>query len=58
MNFQGRALLPIFFNNPFDTLNVLKTLELAEVVAERSMQKMDGLELLKRFKMISLQAMA
>jgi DNA-binding NtrC family response regulator len=38
------------FNNPFDALNVIKTLEWAVVVAEQSMQKMDGLEFLKRVR--------
>jgi DNA-binding NtrC family response regulator len=38
------------FNNPVDALSVIKTLKWAAVVADRSMQKMDGLEFLKRVR--------
>jgi DNA-binding NtrC family response regulator len=46
--FKDEPYYVFSFNNPFDALNVIKTLEWAVVVAEQSMQKMDGLELLKR----------
>ncbi|MEJ2656097.1 MAG: response regulator [Desulfobacterales bacterium] len=36
------------FDNPLDALNVINTLEWAVVVADRSMQNMDGLEFLKK----------
>ncbi|MGB5991855.1 MAG: response regulator, partial [Desulfobacterales bacterium] len=37
-----------FSDNPLNALNVTKTLEWAVVVADQSMQNMDGLEFLKR----------
>jgi DNA-binding NtrC family response regulator len=46
--FKDEPYYVFSFNNPFDALNVIKTLEWAVVVAEQSMQKMDGLEFLKR----------
>jgi DNA-binding NtrC family response regulator len=46
--FKDEPYYVFSFNNPFDALNVIKTLEWAVVVAEQSMQKMDGVELLKR----------
>jgi DNA-binding NtrC family response regulator len=46
--FKNEPYYVFSFNNPFDALNVIKTLEWAVVVAEQSMQKMDGLEFLKR----------
>ena len=45
------------FNNPFDALKVIKTLEWAVAVVERSMRKMDGLEFLKRVRADSPQTM-
>lgn len=38
------------FDNPLDALKVIRTLEWAVVVADRSIQKMDGLEFLKRVR--------
>ena len=38
------------FANPLDALKVIRTLEWAVVVADRSIQKMDGLEFLKRVR--------
>ena len=38
------------FNNPLDALSVIKSLEWAVVVADRSMEKMDGLEFLKKVR--------
>ena len=38
------------FDNPFDALKVTKTLEWAVVVADQSMQNIDGLEFLKRIQ--------
>ena len=46
--FKDEPYYVFSFNNPFEALNVIKTLEWAVVVAEQSMQKMDGLEFLKR----------
>ncbi|MDH4206310.1 MAG: response regulator [Desulfobacteraceae bacterium] len=45
------------FDNPFDALKVTKTLEWAVVVADKSMQNMDGLEFLKRFQAQSPRTM-
>ncbi len=45
------------YDNPLDALGVIKSLEWAVVVVERSMQKMDGLEFLKRVKANSPQTM-
>lgn len=41
------------FNNPSDALSVIKTLEWAVVIAEQSMQKMNGMEFLKRVRVNS-----
>ena len=41
------------FDNPFDALKVIRSLEWAVVVANRSIPKMDGLEFLKRVKAVS-----
>lgn len=38
------------FDNPLDALKVIRTLEWAVVVADRSIPKMDGLEFLKRVR--------
>jgi len=38
------------FDNPLDALKVIRTLKWAVVVADRSIQKMDGLEFLKRVR--------
>ena len=38
------------FDNPLDALSVIKSLEWAVVVADRSMEKMDGLEFLKKVR--------
>ncbi len=38
------------FENPVDALSVIKSLEWAVVVAERSIPRMDGLEFLKRVR--------
>jgi DNA-binding NtrC family response regulator len=38
------------FDNPLDALKVIKLLEWAVVVADRSIPKMDGLEFLKRVR--------
>ena len=38
------------FDNPLDALKVLRSLEWAVVVADRSIPKMDGLEFLKRVR--------
>ena len=46
--FKDEPYYVFSFNNPFDALNVIKTLEWAVVVVEQSMQKMDGVELLKK----------
>ena len=46
--FKDEPYYVFSFNNPFEALNVIKTLDWAVVVAEQSMQKMDGLEFLKR----------
>jgi DNA-binding NtrC family response regulator len=55
--FKDEPYYVFSFNNPFDALNVIKTLEWAVVVAEQSMQKMDGLEFLKRVQAHSPYAM-
>jgi DNA-binding NtrC family response regulator len=41
------------FDNPLDALKVIKTLEWAVIVADRSMQNMDGLEFLKKVRVYS-----
>ncbi|HSQ84844.1 MAG TPA: response regulator, partial [Desulfobacterales bacterium] len=46
--FKDEPYYVFSFNNPFDTLNVIKTLDWAVVVVEQFMQKMDGVELLKK----------
>lgn len=46
--FEDEPYYVFSFNNPFDALNVIKTIEWAVVVAEQSMQNMNGLEFLKR----------
>ena len=46
--FKDEPYYVFSFNNPFDALNVIKTLEWAVVVAEQSMHNMDGLEFLKK----------
>jgi DNA-binding NtrC family response regulator len=51
--FKDEPYYVFSFNNPFDALNVIKTLEWAAVVAEQSMQKMDVLEFLKRVQALS-----
>jgi DNA-binding NtrC family response regulator len=38
------------FNNPFDALSVIKALEWAVVVADQSIQKINGMEFLKRVR--------
>lgn len=38
------------FNNPFDALSVIKTIEWGVVVADQSMKNMNGLEFLKRVR--------
>ena len=45
------------FDNPLDALKVIRTLEWAVVVADRSIQKMDGLEFLKRVQVDSPHTM-
>lgn len=55
--FKDEPYYLFFFNDPFNALNVIKKLEWAVVVAELSMQTMNGLEFMKRFKMISPQTM-
>lgn len=41
------------FDNPFDALKVIRTLEWAVVVSDRSIQKMDGIDFLKRVRIDS-----
>jgi len=55
--FKDEPYYVFSFNNPFDALNVIKALEWAVVVAEQSMQNMDGLEFLKRVRTHSPQTM-
>jgi DNA-binding NtrC family response regulator len=38
------------FDNPLDALKVIRTLEWAVIIADRSIPKMDGLEFLKRVR--------
>ena len=45
------------FDNPLDALKVIGTLEWAVVVADRSIQKMGGLEFLKRVRADSPRTM-
>jgi DNA-binding NtrC family response regulator len=45
------------FDNPLDALKVIRTLEWAVVVADRSIQKMGGLEFLKRVRADSPRTM-
>lgn len=45
------------FDNPLDALKVIRTLEWAVVVADRSIQKMDGLEFLKKVRADSPRTM-
>lgn len=55
--FKDEPYLLFAFNNPFDALRVIKTLEWAVVVVERSMRKMGGLDFLKRVKANSPQTL-
>jgi len=48
--FKDEPYSLFFSDNPLDALKVAKTLEWAVVVADQSMQNMDGLEFLKRFQ--------
>jgi len=48
--FKDEPYSVFFSNNPLDALQVTNTLEWAVVVADQSMQNMDGLEFLKRFQ--------
>jgi len=45
------------FDNPFDALRVIKTLEWAVVVAERNMPNLDGLDFLKMVRKSSPHTM-
>ena len=55
--FKDESYYLFAFDNPLDALQVTKTLEWAVVVADQSMQKMDGLEFLKRFQAQSPRTM-
>ena len=45
--FKDEAYYLFGFDNPLDALSVIKSLEWAVVVADRSLQNMDGLEFLQ-----------
>jgi len=55
--FKDESYYLFAFDNPLEALQVTKTLEWAVVVADQSMQKMDGLEFLKRFQAQSPRTM-
>ena len=55
--FKDEPYHVFFSDNPLNALNVTKTLEWAVVVADQSMQNMDGLEFLKRFQALSPHTM-
>ena len=48
--FKDETYYLFTFDNPLDALKVIRTLKWAVVVADRSIQKMDGLEFLKRVR--------
>jgi DNA-binding NtrC family response regulator len=55
--FEDEPYHVFYSDNPLNALNVTKTLEWAVVVADQSMQNMDGLEFLKRFQALSPHTM-
>lgn len=55
--FKDESYYLFAFDNPIDALQVTKTLEWAVVVVNQSVQRMDGLEFLKRFQAQSPQTM-
>jgi DNA-binding NtrC family response regulator len=48
--FKNEPYYLFAFDNPLDSLKVIKTLEWGVVVANQTMQKMDGLEFLKKVR--------
>lgn len=55
--FKDESYYLFAFDNPFDALKVIKTIEWAVVVADQSIQNMDGLEFLRRVRTLSPQTM-
>jgi CheY-like chemotaxis protein len=53
--FKDEPYYVFAFDNPLDALNVIKTLEWAVVVADRSMHNMDGVEFLNKVRAHSPQ---
>ena len=54
--FNNEPYYVFAFDNPLDALNVVKTLDWAVVVADRSMHNMDGVEFLNKIRAHSPQA--
>ncbi|MGA7145040.1 MAG: response regulator [Desulfobacterales bacterium] len=51
--FKDEPYFSFGFDNPFEALGVIKSLEWAVVVADQKMQKMDGLEFMERVRTYS-----